>query len=405
MQDLDDLALPFIRQACSLLPGYPFAVRLPDGALIEPEGQTPRFTLVLRHPELLAKVAASADWRTLGEAYMRDELDVEGDMEAVYPVAELLQERFGVGGTASAAGLDPFASASPESHTKARDAEAVEYHYDQSNRLFELVTDPTLNYSSACYYAPDQTLEEAQRNKMHRACRKAGLRDGMRVLDIGCGWGSVLSFAAAAHDLTIHGVTISKAQAEFVRGRIEREGIAGRASVEVCDYRDADASRPYDAIISLGMVEHVGVQNLPVYFARAFELLRPGGVFVMQGVSSSVTEARTEGQGFTHAYLFPDADMPYLTQYLDAAQRAGFEVRDLENLREHYAWTHRAWRHNLERNQAAIVAEVGRERYRALRILYSYATHYFLRRKCSVYQFVLWKPAGDRPELPLRREV
>lgn len=404
MQPLDDLALPFIRQACTMLPGHPFAVRLPDGAVIEPEDQAPRFTLVLKHPELLAKLAASADWRTLGEAYMRDELDVVGDMEAVYPVAELLQERFGVGGTASAAGLAPFA-AREESHSKARDAAAVEYHYDQSNRLFELVTDPTLNYSSACFYAEGDTLEAAQRSKMDRVCRKAGLRAGMRVLDIGCGWGSVLSFAAGAYDLTIHGVTISKAQAEFVRARLQREGIAGRASVEVCDYRDADASRPYDAIISLGMVEHVGVQNLPVYFAKAFELLRPGGVFVMQGVSSSVTEARTEGLAFTHAYLFPDADMPYLTQYLDAAQRAGFEVRDLENLREHYAWTHRAWRQNLERNEAAIVAEVGQERYRALRILYSYATHYFLRRKCSVYQCVLWKPAGDRPELPLRREV
>lgn len=405
--DLPDFAIDFLRAACTIVPGHPFAVRLWDGTHLAPEGTDPRFTLSLRGPEIFTRFMASADWHTLGEAYLRGEIDILGDMEAVYPVAEYLQATFG---DASEGAPDPalpaFASEEPESHTQGRDAEAIEYHYDQSNAVFSRILDATQNYSSACYYRHDDTLEQAQKNKMDRVCRKIGLKDGDRVLDIGCGWGAVLSWVSGHYDATIDGVTISKAQADFCRARMEREGRQGRARPLICDYREIDESRPYDKIISLGMVEHVGVKNLPVYFAKAFRLLRPGGLFALQGVSSSVTEATTEAHPFTSSYIFPDADMPYLAQYVQAAAEAGFEVRDVENLREHYAWTHRAWRLALERNHDAVVAEIGEERFRALRILYSYSTHYFLKRKCSVYQFVLWKPEGDRPQdLPLRREV
>ncbi|MCB9705418.1 MAG: class I SAM-dependent methyltransferase [Myxococcales bacterium] len=391
-----------------MLPDHAFAVRLWDGTLIEPEAHQPRFTMVLRHPEVFAKFMASSDWRTLGEAYLRDEIDIEGDIEQVYPVAEYLQESFGtaLAERGGGVGLSPFASDDPEAHTKERDAEAIEYHYDMGNEAFSKILDVTQNYSSAYYHRPDSTLEEAQRNKVHRICRKVGLRGGDRVLDIGCGWGAVLSHVAGEYDATITGVTISKAQAEFCRARMLREGKEARAQVEICDYRDIDERQTFDKIISLGMVEHVGVKNLRAYFDKAFRLLRPGGVFGLQGVSSSVSEATTEAIAFTKSYLFPDADMPYLAQYIQAASEAGFEVRDVENLREHYAWTHRAWRHNLEANEAAVIAEIGRDRYRALRVLFSYSTHYFLKIKCSVYQFVLWKPAGDRPaDLPLKREL
>ncbi|MCA9657206.1 MAG: class I SAM-dependent methyltransferase [Myxococcales bacterium] len=407
MTELREMAQDFLTEACSMLPEHAFAVRLWDGTTVSPEGFTPRFTLVLRHPEIMAKFMASSDWRVLGEAYLRDEVDIEGDMEHVYPVAEFLQEKFGTDADEVASGdLDPFASADPQAHTKERDAEAIEYHYDQGNEAFAKILDDTQNYSSACFYADDGDLRQAQLNKMERVCRKIGLRDGDRILDIGCGWGAVLSYVSERYRATINGVTISKAQAEFCRARLAKEGVEGRASVEICDYRDIDEAAPYDKIISLGMVEHVGVKNLPVYFAKAFKLLRPGGLFALQGVSSSVSEATTEAIEFTNSYLFPDADMPYLAQYIQAASEAGFEVRDVENLREHYAWTHRAWRRNLEANEEAVVAAIGRERYRALRVLYSYSTHYFLKIKCSVYQFVLWKPDGDRPaDLPLRREL
>ncbi|HFE44607.1 MAG TPA: class I SAM-dependent methyltransferase [Nannocystis exedens] len=405
MSELREMAQLLLREACAEIPEHAFALRLTDGVTIEPDGQESRFTLVLRHPEVIAKFMESSDWRSLGEAFLRGEIDIEGDMEHVYPVAEFLQARFG---TALAenrgGGLTPFASEEPEVHTVERDAEAIEYHYDQGNDAFAKILDATQNYSSACYYAEEEGLEAAQENKMSRVCEKIGLRDGDRVLDIGCGWGAILSWVTGHYDATITGITISKAQAEYCRRRIALEGRESRAEVKICDYREIDEGRQFDRIISLGMVEHVGRKNLPAYFEKAYKILRPGGLFALQGVSSNVKEASTEAIDFTSSYLFPDADMPYLAQYIQAASEAGFEVRDVENIREHYAWTHRAWRHNLEANEEAVIAAIGRERYRALRILYSYSTYYFLRGKCSVYQFVLWKPEGDRPvDLPLRR--
>ena len=407
MSELRQMAQDFLQEACSALPEHPFSVRLWDGTVIAPEAQEPSFTLVLGHPEIIAKFMASSDWSSLGEAFLRGEIDVEGNMEHVYPVAEYLQAKYGAGPSEVESGeLSPFASEVPEPHTVERDAEAIEYHYDQGNEAFAKILDATQNYSSACYYSHDEGLEQAQKNKMDRICRKIGLADGDRVLDIGCGWGAVLSWVTEHYDATIFGVTISKAQADFCRARLAREGKEERAKLEICDYREIDEGLRFDKIISLGMVEHVGVKNLPTYFAKAFRLLRPGGLFGLQGVSSSVTEASTEAIDFTSSYLFPDADMPYLAQYIQAASEAGFEVRDVENLREHYGWTHRDWRLNLEANEEAVVAAIGEKRYRALRILYSYSTYYLLKGKCSVYQFVLWKPDGDRPvDVPLRREV
>jgi len=407
MSELREMAQQFLLEACASMPQRPFALRLSDGTTIAPEGLEPRFTLVLRHPEVMAKFMASADWSSLGEAFLRGEIDVEGDMEEVYPVAEFLQKKYG-GEVAQldSGDLSPFSSEVAQAHTKERDAEAIEYHYDQGNEAFAKILDPTQNYSSACYYGASDTLEAAQRQKMERVCRKIGLRDGDEVLDIGCGWGAVLSWVTQRTKATITGVTISKAQAEFCVERLAREGTSERAEVKICDYREIDEGRTFDMIISLGMVEHVGVNNLPAYFEKAYRLLRPGGLFALQGVSSSVSEASTEAIDFTSSYLFPDADMPYLAQYIQAASEAGFEIRDVENLREHYAWTHRAWRLNLEANEEAVTAAIGRKRYRALRILYSYSTYYMLRGKCSVYQFVLWRPEGERPaDLPLRREL
>jgi cyclopropane-fatty-acyl-phospholipid synthase len=200
------------------------------------------------------------------------------------------------------------------------------------------------------------------------------------------------------------GVTISRQQEALCAERIQRVG-ADRCSVHCMDYRDIDTSRPFDKLVSLGMVEHVGGPNLPVFFAKAFAALRPGGLFLLQGVSASAHAKTTAANPFTQQYLFPDADMPYLRQYIAAAEDAGFELRDVENLREHYALTHRAWRQNLEHHQAPITAEIGVERYRALRLLYSYSTYHFLNRLTTVNQLLLFKPAAPAIRLPLRRPL
>ncbi|HFE43982.1 MAG TPA: methyltransferase domain-containing protein, partial [Nannocystis exedens] len=245
MSELREMAQLLLRGACAEIPAHAFALRLTDGVTIEPDGQEPRFTLVLRHPEVIAKFMESSDWRSLGEAFLRGEIDIEGDMEHVYPVAEFLQARFGTALAENRGrGLTPFASDQPEVHTVERDAEAIKYHYDQGNDAFAKILDATQNYSSACYYAEDEGLETAQKNKMSRVCEKIGLRDGDRVLDIGCGWGGILSWVTEHYDASITGITISKAQAEFCQRRIAREGRESRAEVKICDYREIDESRP-----------------------------------------------------------------------------------------------------------------------------------------------------------------
>jgi cyclopropane-fatty-acyl-phospholipid synthase len=392
-----------VRIAQAAAPGVPFAVRLLGETLLPETGETPRFTLAINDPRVLSTLLTGADFETLGEAYVRDDLDIEGDIEAVFPVAEAFEAA--IPSRATGAGeLDKFNNEAIY-HSPERDSHAIEYHYDQSNRVFEMITDGTMNYSCACYYDENDSLEQAQLNKMDRVCLKLDVTAGDRVLDIGCGWGGMISHAARDFGAETVGVTISKAQRELALERIADAGLADKCEVRLCDYRDVNEPEAFDKVISLGMVEHVGAANLPVYFQQAFKALKPGGLFLMQGVSARVSEKSPKASPFAAAYQFPDAEMPYLNQFTQAAQEAGFEVRDVENLREHYAWTHRQWRMNLEAKADEIIKEVGVERYRVLRLLFSYSTHYMLRGKCSLYQIVFWKPEGFRPELPLKRLV
>ncbi len=379
------------------MPERSFAVRFWDDAEIPAQTEKPRFTLILSHPDALRTLTSRPDFRTLGESFLREELDVEGDLEAIYDLAEQI-----VGGfkdspaekSQGAEGLHPFRSQDPE-HSKRRDAEAISYHYDLSNAMYEKILDPTMVYSSAYYHSPDDDLESAQTQKLDRVCRKLGLKKGERLLDIGCGWGGMISHAARQWEAKAEGITISREQQAYCAARFEREEIDARA--QVIDYRDLGELGTFDKVVSLGMVEHVGVAQLAEYFAVAWEALAPGGLFLLQGVASSATEKETAASEFATGYVFPDADMPYLWQYIESASRAGFEVRDVEDLREHYALTHRAWRQNLEQNREEIVAEIGEEQYRALRLMYSYSTHYFFAHKCAIYQILLLKPAQIKP--------
>jgi cyclopropane-fatty-acyl-phospholipid synthase len=396
----------------------PFAFRLPDGTVVASKpGEPPRFTVALKRPEALDAVLVHPDLRSLGEAYLRDDLDVEGDIEAVYGLVSLLT----MGGPQRSPQTPPIedgfvSSRSPRSpqvqggpgvssaftpppvdpHQRERDAAAIRYHYDLSNEVYGLVTGATRMYSAAYYHSEDDSLDDAQRQKLSRSSAKLDLSAGERLLDIGCGWGGMMAHAVTHHGVEATGVTVSEQQARLCAERFRSEGIADRCTVHLQDYRDIDTSRPFDKVVSLGMVEHVGLANLPVYFAKVFAAVRPGGRFLLQGVSACAGTATIAANPFTQSYLFPDAEMPYLLQYLTAAEEAGFEVRGVENMREHYALTHRAWRLNLERHEAAITAEVGMERYRALRLLYSYSTHHFFDGLTTVSQILLLKPPGAR---------
>jgi len=248
----------------------------------------------------------------------------------------------------------------------------VSHHYDVGNDFYELVLGPAMTYSCARFTEPGQTLESAQAAKHELICRKLGLNDHdlrrrsrhprPRLLDVGCGWGSMAIHAATHHDVDVVGVTISAEQAAYARERVADAGLLGRVDIRVQDYREIDDG-PFDAISSVGMSEHVGSTRIDAYFERLFDLLRPGGRLLNHAISS-VGGSRLRRRSFIYRYVFPDGELLDVADSLRSMERAGLEIRDVENLREHYADTLRCWVANLQQHWDDAIALVGERRAR-----------------------------------------
>lgn len=249
-------------------------------------------------------------------------------------------------------------------HTKRRDAAAISHHYDVGNDFYKLVLGEAMTYSCARFTEPDTTLEEAQSAKHELICRKLGLhqRPGMRLLDVGCGWGSMAMHAAANHDARVVGITISREQAGYARERVKAAGLGDAVEIRLQDYRDLRREQ-FDAISSIGMFEHVGKRRMSDYFSNLHGLLRPGGRLLNHAISS-VSGSKLSARSFTYRYVFPDAELIDVGDVALAMEHAGFEVRDVESLREHYAQTLRHWVANLQDHWARAVELVGEGRAR-----------------------------------------
>jgi cyclopropane-fatty-acyl-phospholipid synthase len=264
-------------------------------------------------------------------------------------------------------------------------------------------------YSCAYFPEPTATLDEAQQAKLELICRKLDLKPGERLLDIGCGWGGLVAWAAERHGVSAVGITLSTAQAELARERIAARGLASRCSVEVTDYRELRAE-PFDKVVSVGMVEHVGVALLTTYFRQAFQLLRPGGLFLNHGIAPVVPrdgslKSRILRQGgFVQKYVFPDGELPFLHETVAAAVDAGLELRDVESMREHYALTLRHWLGRLERSRVEAERAVGATAYRIWRLYLAGAASDFERAQNTVFQALYVKPDRARTGLPLTRD-
>ena len=244
-------------------------------------------------------------------------------------------------------------------HARTRDAKAISHHYDVSNAFYELVLGPSMTYTCACYPSDDATLEEAQAYKYDLVARKLGLEPGMRLLDVGCGWGGMVRHAVENYGVTALGVTLSRQQAEWAQARIAADGLGARAEVRHCDYRDV-TERGFDAVSSIGLTEHVGVRNYPAYFRFLREKLRDEGRLLNHCITRP--DNRHPGlpeRGFINRYVFPDGELTGSGDVVRAMENEGFEVRHHENLREHYARTCAAWSANLSANWEAGVAEAG----------------------------------------------
>lgn len=404
-----------------VLKGYhprDFSVRLWEGTVWGPDpGEAARFSLVLRHPGALRRMLLPLDQLTLGEAYVYDDFDIEGDMEAAFRMGDyLLDLRLGLTEKWALArhllGLPSRNHAHPPhlktrlrgaSHTVRRDAEAVTHHYNISNEFYQLWLDERMIYSCAYFAEPDEDLEKAQERKLDYICRKLRLREGDRLLDIGCGWGALALHAAKNYGAQVLGITLSSPQAELANERIRQAGLADRCRVEVRDYREIDEPGSYDKLVSVGMFEHVGGSRLWEYFARAWRLLRPGGVFLNHGIASSLNQPLPGGPSFIDRYVFPDGELVSIAETLHVAEASGFDVRDLENLREHYALTLRHWVERLEANHDAARRCTSEETYRVWRLYMAGSAHGFSIGRLNLYQALLSKPDKGCSGLPLTR--
>jgi cyclopropane-fatty-acyl-phospholipid synthase len=401
-------------------PDLPIAVRAYDGSQLGP-ADAPA-TLLIRSPNVFRRLVTAPGELGLGRAYVSGELDVEGDLYAALTAlrdwipdlrafgARQWADVLALAGTSLArSGLKPLPIPSEEvhlrgvRHSKERDAAAIAHHYDVSNAFYRIVLGPSMTYSCAVWEREDVTLEDGQAAKYELVSRKLSLEPGMRLLDVGCGWGGMVLHAAANHGVRAVGVTLSRRQAEWAEKAVAEAGVADRVEIRYQDYRDV-RDGPFDAISSIGMFEHVGLSQLRVYFGGLRRLLRPGGRLLNHGIARPPNAGRTRFQpnSFIDRYVFPDGELHELGSVVSTMQGTGFEVRHLESLREHYALTLRAWVRNLENGWDEAVAEVGPGRARVWRLYMAASALNFEAGRTQVHQVLAIRPDDGRSGLPLR---
>ena len=392
-------------------------VRFWDGSYW-PDDQPRAATVVLNRPSALKEMLLPGTEAGVGEAYIASAFDVEGDMEAAFELADILikqtegwsrklklgflLERLSDAGQNSA--RFQTARLNGQRHSVKRDREAIGFHYDVSNAFYQLWLDPQMVYSCAYFARPEDDLETAQRNKLDHICRKLGLKKDDRLLDIGCGWGGLLIHAATHYGIRGEGITLSKNQLELARERIEAAGLQDRLTVRLQDYREMKEMETYDALVSVGMVEHVGVRKLSEYFQQAFRLLKPGGLFLNHGIGQGSEPLPRQSGSFIQQYVFPDTDLVHIGEMLNHAEGARFEVRDVESLREHYARTLRQWSHRLKEHHEEALQEVSEAVYRIWKLYMAGCAHGFQIGQLTIYQTLLAKltSQGDSRALPSR---
>jgi cyclopropane-fatty-acyl-phospholipid synthase len=344
-------------------------------------------------------------------------LDVEGDLETVlsarhrfHGIALSARDRLKLTAAALRAAPSTLIQRAPipriearpngRRHSLVRDRTAVRHHYEVSNEFYRLLLGPSMTYSCAYFESPKDTLEHAQERKHELICRKLRLVPGERLLDIGCGWGSLLLHAASRHRARGVGVTLSESQAQLARRRAREQGLSDLVEIRVADYREI-ADGPFDKIASVGMYEHVGLGELGNYASAVAGLLRPGGLFLNHGIARLASD-QPGPDTFINRYIFPDGELHQVTEIQSAMHGAGLEVRDVESLREHYPLTLRRWLANLEAHRSEATALVGVERERAWRLYLLAAASGFEDGDITIYQ-VLGARLGSGHRLPLDR--
>lgn len=376
-------------------------IRLWNGQLVMPGRMPPRVMLTLRSPKVLGALV-NPSMGKLARHYVEQDLDIEGDTREAIRMGEALS------GAAGRPQRRRFDIRSWFRHSRFYDRGAIRRHYDIDDEFFGFWLDRNRVYSCAYFRHGDDTLDIAQEQKLDHICRKLRLCPGERFLDIGCGWGALVMWAAQHYGVHATGVTLSRNQHEYARTRIREAGLEGLCDVHLLDYRDIPEDRPYDKIASVGMFEHVGKKNLPRYFGKMSRVLRPGGLILNHGITLSSPDRDAMGRDvgeFIDEYVFPGGELVHLSEVIAAMSGQGLECSDVENLRPHYARTLWHWVARLEANKDAAVAKVGEKFFRVWRIYMAGSAHAFERGWMSLFQVLAGKPeAGGQLELPATRD-
>ncbi|MCZ2803991.1 cyclopropane-fatty-acyl-phospholipid synthase [Modestobacter sp. VKM Ac-2983] len=399
----------------------PLRLRGWDGSLAGPPGAP---VLAIRSRRALRRLAWSPGQLGLARGYVGGDIDIEGDVFATFaalrsagrlaetgPMAPpTWRERLRLLGAAlqlGAIGPEPAPPAEEidlgragRRHSRARDAAAISHHYDVGNDFYSLVLGPSMVYSCAVWETPETGLDAAQEAKLDLICRKLGLTPGSRLLDVGCGWGSMAIHAAQRYGVDVVGITLSEEQARMARKRVAEAGLTDRIDIRVQDYRAVD-DEPFDAISSIGMAEHVGRAQMPEYVATLSALLRPGGRLLNHAINWNAGTTTPDPDTFIARYVFPDGELLGLGETVGLLESPDLEVLDVEALRQHYALTLRAWVQLLEQNWHAAVAASSEGRARVWRLYMAACALAFEAGDMGVNQVLLQKTGGDQP--PLRR--
>ena len=393
------------------------------------------FSLHIRRRGALRRMLLPPSELSIVESFISNDIDIEGNVESAMGLADAIARRIqSFGGIAR---LIPKVLALPRDDDsppldetrytrslrlltpgarKSTEPE-IQFHYDVGNDFYALWLDPSMLYTCAYYMKESDDLATAQINKLDHICRKLRLQPGERLLDIGCGWGGLVIHAAENYGVQASGITLSAAQAKYAEERIAERGLSDRCKIEMMDFRDLPISGRFDKISSVGVTEHVPGNMQPAYFARAFNALEPAGLFLNHCEVSTRAARRTNRIGermsrwlwkrdqFLDKYVFPDARLVPLASVIGSAESVGFEVRDVESLREHYMMTLRAWLRGLERRKADAIKLVGERTYRIWKLYMSAGAYAFRTAEINIVQTLLSKPApGGRAGVPLTRE-
>ena len=380
----------------------PLRVQLWNGHDVD-LGPTPEVRLKLKEPAA-ARHFLKPSMAALGAGYVEGHFDVDGPIRRVIGIAEALardQDRRG--------GLGALPNWFTR-HTRGSDRKAIEYHYDVSNAFYAVWLDPNMVYSCAYFENGDEDLATAQVAKLDHICRKLQLAPGQRLLDIGCGWGALAIHAARHYGVRVTGITLSSNQHALASERVAAAGLQDLVEIRLQDYRDVPEVGGFDRISSVGMFEHVGLKNLGAYFAQVARLLKPGGVTLNHGITSSDHDSRSVGLGageFIDRYVFPDGELPHGSLAIRELSAAGLELTDAESLRRHYERTLWFWSDAFERRITELEALAGTRRARIWRIYLAGCAHAFAHGWVNIYQLLAVKPeaspSGALSPLPLSR--